>query len=347
MEATKLTMAKNEFPLLNEILSLWKVDNTIWLEVLGCPKKQPYLKSHIFGGAPIMPGAAMIELCAEAAAVGGRELGVHNLPLVSIEEFRIQRAIKFPLFTPKILRISVESDGTSRHDQFRLRVTITSDSVNSDGKVIRKNVCHCTAHVFFGKHLGKLKNGLPELPADSEHIRIHNPSIYETFIRTHGFLLSSLTGRFSTYNFGKCILGQFEMGDKQRFFTEMENNKFILSILAMDSAFQVQVMNVIMSGLQERVPIGGYKMCFYQPPEELGTHYALIEELNSDENVTTSKVTVFKSDGSVCFQFEGFQFQRNGFNEWKEFQYRQRTKEEFKELYWSESDVFSNTSRNI
>ncbi|MBB5120217.1 hypothetical protein AF335_17305 [Streptomyces eurocidicus] len=111
------------------------------------PRRDTYLAEHLADGRPLLPAAMMLALAAEAA---------HRLaPGLAVTGFR-DLVIATPLYTdpngtPPRCRILAEQTGAGRY-----RVTLRSDLVTPDGRVLVPDRNHCRVEVTLG--------GLPPAP---------------------------------------------------------------------------------------------------------------------------------------------------------------------------------------
>jgi hypothetical protein len=287
-----------------------------------------------------MPGAAIMELSCEATMAYCNANSLRDVSVIGLRTFQINRGISFPEYAPRKLRLCADpmAGATPENEPSVIRVRVFSDVMNRKGVTVRENVLHAIAEVEIAKRRPMAPHFDVALPASIGHFYVPKPALYETFIKTHGPLLSSLTGRVSVYEGEKSTISQFEMGGLESGFVRDYGNGFIVSPLAIDSAFQVNVMWVFMKGLGGRVPVGckGFKV--YGVPHPKGCYYAHVENLKVDDNESTSRIYIFDGAGTITYFFDEVTFRKSDFNAWGEFQ--QRT--EFRlESYRVEEPIFS------
>jgi hypothetical protein len=311
-------------PLLGSRAYLNREGGELWINTITDPEAHPYLKDHVFGTDPLMPGAAIMELSCEGAMAYCSANGFRNVRVIGLRTFQINRGISFPRSAPRRLRLCADQmpGATSEHLPSVIRVRIFSDAMNRNGVTVRENVLHATGEVAIAMRHPMAPHFDMELPTGVEHFYLQKSKLYELWIKTHGPLLSSLTGRLSIYEGGNAAIGQFELGGLEASFVKECGDGFIVSPLSLDSAFQVHVWWCFMKQLGGRVPVGCKGLKVYSMPQSGKYYYAHIQNLRIEDSVSTVRINVFDNTGAIIFLIEECYFQKSNFKAWGTFQQR-------------------------
>ena len=282
------------------------------LELAFDPDSHRYLKSHLFDGSPLFPGAVLHELLAEAAV----ELGTRRAPsrahFVGTENFKIERGVPIPFGKTSLLRVKASWRGfetTPSGWNAEVYVEVTSDALAPDGRVLRKNRRHAFGTVQIANTPRQTVNLRTVLPSDTEHYQMSKEMYSHALFFTHGPELQSLTGDFSLYGDNSRLLGAFDLGQREAGWMASGNSSFLCSPLAVDSAFQLQVLLVCITRGRGRLPVGGTRFTFYRNPRPDELCYGLVQRHHEDDLVTDARLTLLDKLGNVLLDIESFRLQ--------------------------------------
>ena len=314
MSETLATKPSLALPLFDGLTS-YRLDpekSQLELELVFDPESHRYLKSHLFDGNPLVPGPVLHELLAEAAL----ELATQRAPsaphFVGSENFKIERGVPIGFGKSVLLRVRAQWRGlNATHEGWNAEayVEVTSDALAPDGRVLRKNRRHAFGTVQLA-HAPRKSANLPiALPSHAEHYQMPGEMYSHALFFSHGPELQSLTGDFSLYDDNAKILGAFETSGKERDWMASGNQAFACSPLALDTAFQLEVLLVCITRKRGRLPVGATRLSFYRNPRADELCYGLVQRHHEDDLITDARLTLVDKQGNMLVDIESFRLQ--------------------------------------
>lgn len=311
------------FPLLTDVHDLYlnEEGKSMKFKIFVTTFEHIYLNSHVFGDSPLMPGAVLMEVISESAALLSTRLGLSLNSVRKINNFEILRPIFVGVGEIVELKIEAYLVPTDHQAQgiYTFHVSVFSDSKNNVGKIIRRDKRHSSANVVLQLEPSGEQIDTTGIPEKGLHYDITKEGIYQNFITTHGPLFKSLNGKMAVYPQCRGVAGEFSNCGLEAGFIANNKGEFLLSPLAIDSAFQLVIVGVRLTKGYGRLPIGGNELIFYEKPKPFATYKIIAQNLKEDEEITSFSIKVVSDDGYVVFSFKEFHFKRNSYNSWENF----------------------------
>ena len=277
------------------------------------PGDHPYLKHHVFGGVPLVPGAVLIEMACEASLLTCKALGLPEKSHIEIDTFEIYRAVAVP-FNKSIelkTRVTRCRHAETLSGSLCFDVEFLSDARNAEGNIIRVDKKHCSARVLLSSQPNTPEFYRSPDTTNAKLYELDRATIYRS-IDTHGRLLQSLTGRLSLSLNERVMFVEFTTDNLESEYVRGNNHPFYVSPLAIDSAFQCQEMwiDLVMNERRFRLPIGGRGLKFYRPVNRSGRHFVFFVLTREDNQLSTAHIVVTTENYEKCFEFEEFRFRQ-------------------------------------